>query len=236
MKVSDSMTDLQKDLFLLKDDEYKTFHSKLMPTINPDTIIGIRIPILRKFAKDFSKKEEAQNFISQLPHEYYEENNLHAFILETIKDYNSAIKKTEEFLPYIDNWATCDMFMPKTFKEHTNELLPTIKKWLKSDSIYTIRYAIGLLMKLYLDKNFNPEYLELVSSIRSNEYYVNMMISWYFATALAKQYDYSIKYLTEKKLDTWVHNKTIQKAIESYRISTETKEYLKTLKIKTNRQ
>ena len=207
-----------------------------MPTINPDTIIGIRIPVLRKFAKDFSKKDVAKDFLNQLPHKYYEENNLHAFILETIKDYKSALEKTEEFLPYIDNWATCDMFFPKVFKNHTDDLLSHIKRWLESNSVYTIRYAIGLLMKLYLDENFSPEYPELVSSIRSDEYYVNMMIAWYFATALAKQYDTAIEYLTNKKLDTWVHNKTIQKAIESYRISDETKNYLRTLKITTKQQ
>lgn len=226
------MTDIQKELFQMKDDNYKAFHSKLMPTVNPDTIIGIRIPVLRKFAKNFSKRPEASSFIKSLPHTYYEENNLHAFVLETIQDYDTALYETKRFLPYIDNWATCDMFLPKVFKNNTEKLLPEIKKWINSNSTYTVRYAIGLLMSLYLDEHFKPEFLELAASVHSDEYYINMMIAWYFATALAKQYDSAIGYITGCKLDTWVHNKTIQKAIESNRIPNQTKEYLKGLKIK----
>ena len=224
--------DICRELFLLQDLKYKEFHSRLMPTIDDKTIIGIRIPMLRQFAKAVANAPEAEAFMAQLPHKYYEENNLHAFLIEQIKDYDEALRQTERFLPYIDNWATCDSFLPKIFKKNTDKLIVKINEWLKSDKTYTIRYAIGLLMSLYLDEGFKAEYAEEVSKIKSEEYYVNMMIAWYFATALAKQYDAVIPYLTEKRLDKWVHNKTIQKAIESRRILPETKEMLKKLKIK----
>lgn len=226
------MNKLQEQLFSMQDEKYKSFHAKLIPNVNPDKIIGIRTPELRKFANAFSKMPESKEFIENLPHKYYEENNLHAFVIEKIKDYDCAIEQTERFLPYIDNWATCDMFLPKTFKKNTGRLTEKINEWLKSDKTYTVRYAIGLLMGLYLDSEFKPEYLEAVASVHSDEYYINMMIAWYFATALAKQYNAAIPFLTENRLDKWVHNKTIQKAIESRRISDETKAYLKTLKIK----
>ena len=226
------MTELQKRLFDLQDKEYKEFHQKLMPTVNPDCVIGIRTPVLRKFAKDFAKEDGAEKFLNSLPHKYYEENNLHAFLLMGEKDFDTALAKTEEFLPYIDNWATCDVFKPKVFAKNTDRLIGKIYEWIKSDKTYTVRYGIGLLMSYYLDENFKEEYAKTVSQIRSDEYYINMMIAWYFATAFAKQYDSVIKYLTEKRLPDWVHNKTIQKAVESLRISPETKEYLKTLRIK----
>lgn len=226
------MTDLQKRLFDLQDKEYKEFHQKLMPTVNPDCVIGIRTPVLRKFAKDFAMEDGAEKFLKSLPHKYYEENNLHAFLLMGEKDFDTALAKTEEFLPYIDNWATCDVFKPKVFAKNTDRLIGRIYEWIKSDKTYTVRYGIGLLMSYYLDENFKEEYAKTVSQVRSDEYYINMMIAWYFATALAKQYDSVIKYLTEKRLPDWVHNKTIQKAVESFRISPETKEYLKTLRIK----
>lgn len=225
------MTDVQKTLFDMKDDGYKNFHAKLIPAINPNLIIGVRTPDLRKFAKDFYRSEESTDFIKELPHKYYEENNLHAFLLEQIKDYDTALAETERFLPYIDNWATCDAFVPKVFKKNTDKLIFNICEWLKSDKLYTVRYAVGLLMKLYLGENFKPEYAELVSKIKSDEYYINMMLAWYFATALAKQYDAVIPYITQRRLDKWVHNKTIQKAVESYRIPPETKAYFKTFKI-----
>lgn len=225
------MTDLQKELFSMQDEAYKSFNSKLLPTVNPDSVIGIRIPVLRKFAKDFSKKPEALEFLKILPHRYFDENNLHAFLIESIKDYDIALSETKRFLPYIDNWATCDMFLPKVFKKNPEKLLSEIKQWIKSDLTYTVRYAIGLLMSIYLDEHFSPDYLALVSEVHSDEYYINMMIAWYFATALAKQYETAITYITDYKLDPWVHNKTIQKAIESSRISNETKEYLKSFKI-----
>ena len=226
------MTDLQKRLFKMQDLKYRDFHSKLMPNVPYDAVIGVRVPELRKFSKEFAKTEESRAFIKQLPHKYYEENNVHAFVLEQIRDYDTAIMETEKFLPYIDNWATCDMFLPKAFKRNTDKLILKINEWIKSDDTYTVRYAIGLLLKLYLDEGFRAEYLQTVAAVRSDEYYVNMMIAWYFATALAKQYDVTISYIIEKRLDTWTHNKAIQKAIESNRISKETKEYLKGFKIK----
>lgn len=226
------MTDLQKRLFDLQDKEYKEFHQKLMPTVNPDCVIGIRTPVLRKFAKDFAKEDGAEKFLNSLPHKYYEENNLHAFLLMDEKDFDTALAKTEEFLPYIDNWATCDVFKPKVFAKNTDKLIGKIDEWIKSGKTYTVRYGTGLLMSYYLDENFKEEYAKTVSQIRSDEYYINMMTAWYFATALAKQYDFVIKYLMEKRLPRWVHNKTIQKAVESFRILPETKEYLKTLRIK----
>ena len=226
------MNNIQKQLFKMQDVEYKKFHGKLMPTVDDEKIIGIRIPVLRKFANEFAKSQEAETFVESLPHKYYEEDNLHAFVLEKIKDFDVAIKKTEAFLPYIDNWATCDMFMPDIFKKNSEKVLPYALKWIKSDHVYTVRYGIGILMKLFLDEDFKEEYMQIVGDVKSGEYYVNMMIAWYFATALAKQYDCAVKYIEQKKLDVWVHNKTIQKAVESYRIPKTTKEYLKTLKIK----
>lgn len=226
------MKELQKRLFELADLEYKNFHSKLMPTVSKDKIIGIRIPVLRKFARNFVKTQDTEMFIEKLPHTYYEEDNLHAFVVEMERDFEKAIRLTEEFLPHIDNWATCDMFFPKVFAKNKNEILDYAKKWMKSEHTYTIRYGIGIMMRLFLDEDFKEEYLDIVGSIKSGEYYVNMMISWFFATALAKQYKSAVKHIEQNKLPVWIHNKTIQKAVESYRVSTESKEYLKTLRIK----
>ena len=226
------MTDVQKRLFKLQDIEYKKFHSKLMPTVDSDKIIGVRIPVLRKFAKEFSKECEAERFLADLPHKYYEEDNLHAFLIETLGDFDVALKYTEEFLAYIDNWATCDMFMPKVFKKNKERILPYALRWIECDHTYTVRYGIGVLMKLFLDEDFKEEYMDVVCSVKSEEYYINMMIAWYFATALAFRFESAVKYLEGRKLDVWVHNKTIQKAVESYRVSEDKKEYLKTLKIK----
>jgi len=221
---------ITEELFKLQDTDYKSFHSKLMPTVDADTIIGVRVPVLRKFSKDLSKTFDVTAY--SLPHEYYEENNLHAFLIEHIKDFSLALYETERFLPYIDNWATCDMFFPKVFKKHPEIILEKIREWIKSEHTYTVRYAIGLLMRMFLDDNFKDEYADMVADITSDEYYINMMRAWYFATALAKQYDKIIPIIKEKKLDVWTHNKTIQKALESYRIDKETKEYLKEFKIK----
>ncbi len=223
---------IKDELFEMQDRGYKEFHQKLMPTVEHDRVIGIRTPRLRKFAKEAAKRENIQGFLDDLPHKYYEENNLHAFIIAEIKDYETALAETKKFLPYIDNWATCDMFTPKVFKRNTERLLPEIYEWIRSPQPYTVRYAIGLLMQLYLDDNFEERFMSLATSVRSEEYYVNMMIAWYFAAALAKQYKSAIVYLTRNRLDTWTHNKTIQKAVESNRISPETKAYLKTLKRK----
>jgi len=227
------MTELQKELFQLQDEGYRDFHASLMPTVPKKTIIGIRVPVLRSFAKQFFKTEQKNQFLKELPHTYYEENNLHAFLIEQIKDFEEALSETENFLPYIDNWATCDMFFPKVFLKNSERLLPKIRCWITSEHPYTVRYAIGLLMRMFLEEEFLPEYPEMVLRVESEEYYVKMMIAWYFATALAKQYQDIISYFTKPRLDVWTHNKAIQKAIESNRIPEETKKYLKTLKRKT---
>lgn len=224
------MNELQAKLFELQDLKYRDFHSRLMPGIDKETIIGIRTPVLRKFAKEFAKAEEAEAFLQELPHTYYEENNLHMMLITGIGDYDVCIAEVKRFLPYINNWATCDLPMPKCFGKRKKELIPVVKKWIGSDYTYVIRYGIGALMNFYLDEDFKPEYIELVASVQSEEYYVNMMIAWYLATALAKQWDATIPYLEERKLSPWVHRKTIQKAVESYRITDEQKVYLKTLR------
>ncbi len=224
---------IESKLFELQDLQYKAFHSKLMPTVNPDKIIGIRVPALRRFAKEFAKIQEAELFIENLPHKYYEEDNLHAFLIEQIRDYQKVIAELNRFLPFVDNWATCDGMTPKVFAQNTDKLISEIDKWLESKHTYTVRFAVNMLMKFYLDENFKEEYLQRVATIKSDEYYVKMVKAWYFATALAKQWDCAVLYLSENKLDEWVHNKTIQKAVESFRITKEQKEYLKKLKRKS---
>lgn len=224
------MNNIVIKLFELQDKEYQKLQYKIIP--NVDNIIGVRTPELRKLAKQLIKENNYKSFLKNLPHKYFDENQLHAFIISEIRDYDECIKYISEFLPYIDNWATCDQMSPKILKKHKEELIKYIKLWIKSKKTYTIRFGIGMLMKYFLDENFNKTYLELVSKIISNEYYVNMMIAWFFATALAKQYEETIKYIENKNLDIWVHNKTIQKAIESYRIKESQKEYLRTLKNK----
>lgn len=226
------MPTITEQLFALQDLEYKQFHSKLMPTITPDVIIGVRTPQLRSLAKKMRESTEVEPFMNQLPHHYYEENNLHGFLIENIKDFDSCIAALNIFLPYVDNWATCDMMSPKVLKKDLPKLYEQIKKWIASGETYTIRFGVNMLMKYYLDEAFLTEYPELVASIDSEEYYVKMVVAWYFATALAKQYDAVLPYLTEHRLDAWTHNKTIQKAVESYRITAEQKTYLKTLKMK----
>lgn len=226
-----SRADILEKLFALQDKSYQAFQSKLMPTVSPETIIGIRTPLLRKLAKELSGTPQAEDFLRILPHEYYEENNLHAFLVERIRDYDTALEETERFLPYIDNWATCDCFCPKIFAKHKTELLVSIRRWLNSEQIYTVRYAIGMLMRYYLDEMFQPEYLSWVASVQSQEYYLNMMRAWYFATALAKQPEAAMPWLAEYRLDVWTHNKTIQKAVESFRVSPEMKQELRKLRI-----
>ena len=218
-------------LFALQDSSYQAFQSKLMPTISPETIIGVRTPLLRKLAKELSGTPQAADFLRALPHDYYEENNLHAFLIEQIRDYDTALAETERFLPYIDNWATCDCFCPKVFAKHKAELLEAIRRWLASGQLYTVRYAIGMLMRHYLDEAYRPEFLAWVAGVQSEEYYINMMRAWYFATALAKQPDSAFVWLTERRLDVWTHNKTIQKAVESDRIPAERKQQLRTMRI-----
>ncbi len=219
-------------LFELKDEKYADFSSKLTPNIDRISIIGVRVPDVRKLAKEYIKDEESKVFLNTLPHKYFDENMLHGLLISEIKDYEECIIKIEKFLPFVDNWAVCDIMSPKIFAKNTDKLIDKIKEWLKSNKVYTCRFGIGMLLKYYLDDNFKSEYLKLVSNIKSEEYYINMMIAWFFATSLCKQWDDTIKYLEENKLDKWVHNKTIQKAIESYRITNEQKEFLKSLKLK----
>lgn len=226
---------IQEQLFAMQDIKYQNFQSKLIPTIAPETVIGVRTPQLRKYAREQAKREGIEEFLKNVPHQYYEENNLHAFILEGMKDYEACVQAVDAFLPYVDNWATCDTMSPKIFRKHKEELLEYIAKWLASDKTYTVRYGIGRLMTHYLDEDFEVKYLEQVAAVKSEEYYVNMMRAWYFATALAKQYEQAVRYIDENCLDTWTHNKTIQKAVESSRITPEQKVYLKTKKIKESK-
>ena len=226
------MDKLQKSLFEMQNIGYKSFHSKLMPTVSPDSIIGIPTPVLRKFAKEYSKTSESAEFLKNLPHRYYEENNLHAFLIQQIKDLENALDKTNTFLPYINNWATCDMFTPKVFKTNKPKILHEAYKWMESDHTYTVRYGIKILMDLFLDDDFSEEQMLKIATIKKDDYYIRMMVAWYFATALAKQYKYAIKILENNTLTIWTHNKTIQKAIESRRIDPATKQHLKTLKRK----
>ena len=219
-------------LFELQDIKYRDFQAKLIPNRDPETMIGIRTPELRKLAKEMAKEPDVNKFLEALPHRWFDENQLHAFIISLTKDYDTCIAQVERFLPYIDNWATCDQLSPKVFKKNKEDLLRHIREWLRSDKTYTIRFAAGMLMEHYLDDDFDPEYPEMVAAIESDEYYVNMMRAWYFATALAKQYDTVLPFIEEKRLDKWTHNKTIQKAVESYRITPEQKEYLKSLRIR----
>lgn len=224
------MTELQRSLFELQDLKYRDFQSKLLPKTEKEKIIGVRTPILRKFAKEFAQTKEAQKFLQELPHQYYEENNLHLMLVTQIRDYKKCLKEVTQFLPYIDNWATCDLPLPKCFEKHKAELIVDVKNWIVSNDTYTIRYGIGVLLRLYLDEDFKDEYPKLVSAVISDEYYVNMMIAWYFATALAKQWEAVIGYLKDRKLPEWVHRKTIQKAIESNRITEEQKAKLRGLR------
>ena len=220
------------DLMALKDDKLKEFQAKLIPTVDISTIIGIKTPVLRNIAKDMIKNNEAEEFINKIPHQYFEENQIHAFILSELKDYDKCVKEVDKFLGYVDNWATCDQMSPKIFKKHLEELRIKILEWINSSETYKIRFGVSMLLEFYLDDCFKESDLEIVSNIKSDEYYVNMMIAWYFSTALVKQYNSAIKYIENKKLDKFCHNKTIQKAIESFRISDEKKDYLRTLKIK----
>ena len=224
--------EIRNELFKMQDIEYRDFNSKLIPTVKKEDMIGIRTPELRKYAKKLIKSEEMEEFLHSLPHKYFDENQLHAFIISEIKDFKLCIDELINFLPYLDNWATCDQLSPKIFKKYRNDLLPHIYEWLKSDKTYTVRFGIGMLMEHFLDEDFKSEYPEMVAAVRSEEYYINMMTAWYFATALAKQYESILPFIEGNKLDTWTHNKTIQKAIESNRISAEQKNYLKGLKIK----
>ena len=224
--------EIREELFKLQDVKYRDFQVKLIPTVPAESVIGVRTPELKKYAKSLVKNEAIQDFLDILPHKYFDECQLHAFIISEIKDYDRCLREVERFLPYIDNWATCDQLSPKVFKKHRGELINNIKEWISSDKTYTVRFGVGMLMEHFLDEDYYISYPEMVSELRSDEYYINMMIAWYFATALAKQYDTILPFIEERRLDTWTHNKAIQKSVESYRITPEQKEYLKSLKIR----
>lgn len=235
-------------LYELQDREYAEFQSKLTPSVEPEFFIGVRVPALRKLAKELAKRDayfkqkaasgiddtfvvgEAASFLQELPHKYYEENMLHGFLLAEIKDYDMCIAEVERFLPFVDNWAVSDTMSPKVFAKHKEELLVKIREWIASDKTYTCRFGICMLMRYFLDEDFKDEYLALPAAVHSEEYYVKMMVAWYFATALAKQWDATVPYIEQGKLDKWVHNKTIQKARESFRVTDEHKECLKALR------
>ena len=218
-------------LFAMQDLKYKDFHSRLMPTVDSDLVIGVRTPELRKFAKEFAKTDMAEVFLNALPHKYYEENNLHAFLICEIKDFDRLITRLNEFLPFVDNWATCDMMRPKIFSKNKEKLLPEIEKWMSSEQPYTVRFGIEMLMIHFLGDSFDSAFPQKVAEIRSDMYYVRMMQAWYFATALAHQYEQILPFIENNVLDEWTHNKAIQKAVESYRVTAEQKEYLKGLRI-----
>ena len=217
---------MKKRLFALQDTAYRDFNAKLIPNIDPETVIGVRVPQLRSLAKTVTLED-----LGALPHTYLEENMLHAFVTGSMKDVSACIAAIEEFLPYIDNWAVCDGLRPKCFQKNKPLLLERIRAWIRSEHPYTVRFAIEMLMLHFLDEDFSEDFLKMVSEVANNNYYVNMMIAWYFATALAKQYDAAVVYLEKKALPVWIHNKTVQKSVESFRITPEQKAYLKTLRI-----
>lgn len=226
------MTATQKKLFELQDRDYALFQSKLTPTVDPELFIGVRVPLCRALARELSKNgiDEAEKFFTELPHQYYDENMLHGLLISEIRDFDRCISALEAFLPYVDNWAVCDIMSPKCFKKRRKELLPFIETWVKSSEEYTVRFGLEMLMTHFLDDDFKPEYLMIAASVHSDKYYVNMMIAWFFATALTKQWDSAIGYITDSRLEKWVHNKTIQKARESCRMTSEQKGYLHALK------
>ena len=213
-----------------RDEEYRDFQSKLVPNIPKETVLGVRTPDMRKIAKEIKGTEDAEAFLSQLPHEYYEENLVHFFLIAEIRDFDECVKAVETFLPYVDCWPVCDQSSPKVFARNHERLLPFIKKWIGSEHVYTARFGIRMLMNEFLGEDFRPEYLEWVAAVKGEDYYVKMMVAWYFATALAKRYDESVVYVEERRLEPWTHKKAIQKANESFRVSDEHKEYLKTLR------
>ena len=228
----DTLTFVRTELQALADQNYREFNSKLMPTVEKSTVFGVRTPVLRKFAKDFFKDERCNTFLATLPHRYFEENQLHAFLVEQIKDFDRCVLAVEAFLPFIDNWATCDCFSPAAFKKAPDKLLPHIEKWLTSSHVYTVRYGVVILMRYFLDERFDEKYLKWVAKVPTDDYYLSMAVAWYFATALAKQYDAALPYIQNRLLDKVTHNRAIQKAVESFRVSEKHKAYLKTLRIK----
>ena len=224
--------EIREKLYDHQDLKYRDFQVKLIPGMEPEKMIGVRTPDLRKIAKQMVKREDIGEFLENLPHEFFDENQVQAFVVSEFKDYGRCVQEVERFLPFVDNWATCDQMSPKVFKKHRPELLDSIKEWIRSEHTYTVRFAVGMLMQHYLDEDFDPAYPEMVAEVQSEEYYIRMMIAWYFATALAKQYEAVLPYIEERRLEPWTHNKTIQKAVESYRITPEQKEYLRSLKVR----
>jgi 3-methyladenine DNA glycosylase AlkD len=224
------MTPVQQALFAMQDLTYRDFQCKLMPTVPPETVIGVRTPDLRRFAKTFAKSPEAKGFLQALPHVYYEENNLHGMLLSSLRDFDRTIAALDAFLPFVDNWATCDLIRPKCFRRHRPALLDPIRRWMVDSHPYTVRFGMEQLMLHFLDDDFSLVYLDWAATVHSEDYYVRMMAAWFFATALTKQYDAALPYLQNHQLDPWVHNKAIQKAIESRCIPAERKEILRTLR------
>ena len=224
------MTEIQKFLFSQYDKKYRDFTLPLMPTVDEKTVIGVRLPILKKYAKDLDEKSK-NDFLDSLPHEYHEENILHAFILSNIKDYDLFVKRVDAFLPGVTNWSVCDTLCNKHLNKYKDRLIVDVYKWLKSKEIYRVRYAVKCLMNYYLGDDFKEEHIQRVAEIKLNDYYVKMMVAWYLATGLAKNYNQFVKAIEEKRFDSVTHNKAIQKAVESYRVSDEHKQYLKTLKV-----
>lgn len=220
---------IREALFALQDEEYAAFHRKLVPGME-EKVIGVRVPDARKLAKTLFRSGQYALFLNDLPHTYNDENLLHALLVSEIKDYSACLESISRFLPYINNWAVCDILSPKVFKKHKPELLSEIRVWSASRHTYTCRFGLEMLMTWFLDDDFRPEYLDIPLQVRSEDYYVNMMLAWFFATALAKQWEAVLPCLTENRLSVWVHNKTIQKARESFRITPEQKAYLSTLK------
>lgn len=223
---------IEQQLFVMQDKAYQAFQCKLMPTVDPAVVIGVRMPDLRRLAKQLRNTSESQEFLSQLPHTYYEEYNLHGLLLCENGDYATIVQELERFLPYVDNWATCDLLVPKAFRKHPEALPQQVSQWLQAEHPYTVRFGLGILLRFYLDDWFQPCYLSWAAGLNREEYYVKMMVAWYFAEALVKQPEAVLPYLLEQRLSPWIHNKTIQKATESYRISSEQKEFLRTLRRK----
>ena len=227
-----TVKEIRAELFRHQDTAYRDFQCKLIPTVAPERVIGVRTPVLRKLAKELAGKRDTDDFLNDLPHFYFDENQLHAFLISEIRDFSACLAATERFLPYVDNWATCDQLSPKAFKRCREKLPEEIRRWISSGETYTVRFGIGMLMQHFLDEDFDMKYPEAVASVRSGEYYIRMMAAWYFATALAKQYEAILPFLESNRLEPWTHNKTIQKAVESYRITPEQKEYLRGLRVK----
>jgi len=224
------MSGVSERLLALANEKNAAFVARLIPNVPPETILGAYQPQLRALARELRGSPAAESFLRQLPHTLHEENLLHAFLLDSVRDFGACLAEVERFLPHVDNWAVCDSLRPKGFVKHRAELLPHVEQWLASGETYTVRFGLGMLMCHYLDGEFEPRFLDLAAAVRSEEYYVRMMTAWYFATALAKQYDAALPYLRERRLDPWTHNMTIRKAVESRRVPEAHKQFLKTLR------